>query len=189
MNDTAVITTFLVDNSGALSLADHTAPVTRSDVYLDNGAWAESPEALVEEMLSLQPLMWAVAQIYDEHATGDMPADAEKGAADWLMSMDQRTFDRAVVGPLKLWFADVPDWGTDEDDYVPDTSTAEGAAFQFFRDLDDHRWGPTLGVRVIEGDRPGSNYCVATIGHKRDIDRINTVALAAGIPVRFKRQA
>ena len=79
------------------------------------------------------------------------------------------------------WFGEQPGWAF-EDDYLPESGTAQGAAMEYFRDVtrDELR---TLGVKVIEGEFPGSTYYAAEIGG--GIDEANHAAEVAGISVRF----
>ena len=60
------------------------------------------------------------------------------------------------------------------------------SAYRFFSSMDyaDLR---TLGVKVIEGEFPGSSYFEAEL--RIPIDEANARAEAAGIPVRFKLKA
>ena len=60
------------------------------------------------------------------------------------------------------------------------------SAYRFFSNMDyaDLR---TLGVKVIEGEFPGSTYFEAEL--RIPIDEANTRAEAAGIPGRFKLKA
>ena len=78
-------------------------------------------------------------------------------------------------------FGEQPGWAF-EDDYLPESGTAQGAAMEYFRDMarDELR---TLGVKVIEGEFPGSTYYAAEMGG--GIDEANHAAEAAGIPARF----
>ena len=57
------------------------------------------------------------------------------------------------------------------------------SAYQFFNSMDyaDPR---TLGVKVIEGEFPGSTYFEAEL--RIPIEEANARAEAAGIPIRFK---
>jgi hypothetical protein len=85
------------------------------------------------------------------------------------------------VPAIVKWFGEQPGWAF-EDDYLPETGTAQGAAMEFFRGMarDELR---TLGVKVIEDEFPVSTYYAAEIGD--GIDEANHTAEAAGFPVRF----
>ena len=79
------------------------------------------------------------------------------------------------------WFGEQPDWAF-EDDYLAESGTAQGAAMEFFRDVTRDELRPP-GVKVIEGEFPGSTYYAAKMGG--GIDEANHAAEAAGIPARF----
>ncbi len=110
-----------------------------------------------------------------------LPEEPEEGAVAWLLSLTTKEFEDRVVPEIEIWFAEPPDWSY-EDDYLPESGTAQGAALEFFRDMtrDERR---TLGVKVIEGEHPGSTYYAAEL--RGDIGEANRAAEAAGIPVRF----
>jgi N-formylglutamate amidohydrolase len=112
----------------------------------------------------------------------EMPEDPIDGALDWLRSLDDETFRLQIVPQIQAWLGEPPDWGSYEEDYIPDGATARGAAYVFFRDQDLGTLR-TLGVKVIEGDFPGSTYYAAEVC--RGIDAANTAAWEHGIPVRF----
>jgi hypothetical protein len=85
------------------------------------------------------------------------------------------------VPDIETWFEEPPDWNF-EDDYLPDSGTAQGAALAFFSDMAADEL-ETLGVEIVEGDHPGSDYYAAEL--RGDIDAANRAAEKAGIPVRF----
>ncbi len=110
-----------------------------------------------------------------------LPEEPEEGAEDWLLGLTGNQFEDRVVPVIETWFGEPPDWNY-EDDYLPKSGTAQGAALKFFLDMagDDLE---TLGVEVILGEHPGSTYYAAEL--RGDIEEANRAAEAAGIPVRF----
>ena len=203
------IAVFEVSDGGTLRMANYAEAKTRAEFYeYVAGFWSGSPTDLAEAMGECQPLAWAVHSIYsdfrdeleadlrDAHGAGSghkrkladlkarldaLPEEPEEGAADWLLSLTSKEFEGRVVPEIEKWFGKPPNWSF-EDDYLPESGTAQGAALEFFRDMaaDDLK---TLGVEVIEGEHPGSTYYAADL--RGDIDEANRAAEAAGIPVRF----
>ena len=205
----ASITEFEVADGGTLRMANYAEAETRAEFY-DHVAsfWSRSPKDLAEAMDECQPLAWAVHSIYsdfrdeleadlqDAQGAGSghkrkladlkarlqaLPEEPEEGAVDWLLSLSPKEFEDRVVPVIETWFGDPPNWNF-EDDYLPESGTAQGAALEFFRDMTADEL-ETLGVDVVEGEHPGSTYYAAEL--RGDIEEANRAAEAAGIPVRF----
>jgi hypothetical protein len=172
--------------------------------------WSGSPQALADAMDRCQPLAWAVHSIYTDlrdELSADvleaqkagsrqtkrlaalqarlraMPEEPEDGVEAWLLALTTREFEDWVTPEIEKWFEQPPNWNF-EDDYLRESGTAQGAALEFFRSKDSESLD-VLGVRIVEGDRPGSSYFAAEL--VREIDAANAVAVAYGIPVRFLR--
>lgn len=155
-----------------------------------------------------QPLAWAVQSIYsdfrneleadlqDAQGAGSghkrkladlkarlqaLPEEPEEGAVDWLLGLTNEDFEDRVVPVIETWFGEPPNWNF-EDDSLPESGTAQGAALEFFRDMASDEL-ETLGVDIVEGEHPGSTYYAAEL--RGDIDEANRAAEAAGIAVRF----
>jgi hypothetical protein len=63
-----------------------------------------------------------------------LPEEPEEAAAAWLLSLTRKAFeDRAVPQPEKC-LEEPPNRGI-EDDCLPTSGTAQGAALAFFRDM------------------------------------------------------
>ena len=203
------VTEFEVDSGGTLSMLGTYQPETRAEFYEDvAGYWSGSPQALADAMDKCQPLAWAVHSVYSEfrdELSSDveeaqkagtdhkkrlaalqarlrtMPEEPEDGVEVWLLALTTREFEEWVSPEIEKWFESPPDWAF-EDDYLPQSGTAQGAAMEFFQSMDvDQR--ETLGVEVVEGEHPGSTYYAAEL--RNDIDQANRTAQQAGIPVRF----
>lgn len=110
-----------------------------------------------------------------------LPEEPEEGAVDWLLNLSSEEFAGRVMPQIESWFSEAPNWNF-EDDYLPETSTAQGAALEFFRDMSNDDL-ETLGIDIVEGDRPGSTYYAAEL--RGDLEAANRAAEVAGIPVRF----
>lgn len=205
-------TEFLVDSSGTLTMAFVKEPEIRSEFYASlSESWSESPAHLAQAMGECSPLAWAVHSIYSDirdeiqaaldainenpgvfnAKTGafnarfqSMPEKPEQGVVDWLLLLSAHEFEERIVPAVKIWLSSPPNWNS-EDDYLPRSETAQGAALEFFQHMDGDAI-ETLGVTIVEGEHPGSTYYAAEL--KYDIDTANKAATAAGIPVRFKRR-
>ena len=70
------------------------------------------------------------------------------------MGLTRKEFKERVVPKIDRWFGEGPDWSF-ELDYLPESGTAQGAALEFFRDMPAANLR-VLGVRVVEGEQPGS---------------------------------
>jgi hypothetical protein len=202
------VTKFEVDPGGALSIANYKEANTRAELYEDVVSYWSDPLGLSEAMTNCEPLAWAVHSIYSEirseleadvvaaqkgHSKNrkrrtalqarlrSMPQEPTVGVQPWLLTLTSREFDAWISPEIEKWFEKEPDW-VFEDDYLPKTATAQGAALEFFLSMDRDQL-EMLGVQVIEGDFPGSSYYAAELGV--DISKANRAAKKAGIPVRF----
>ena len=203
------ITEFEVTEGHTLRMANYAEPETRTEFYeVVADRWKGSPQDLCDAMYECQPLAWAVNSIYSnfrDEVVADvgaaevdaklnkrrivalkerlkkLPEEPEEGATAWLLGLTKSEFEANVVPQIQEWFSEPPDWNF-ENDYLPQTGTAQGAALEFFRSMDADAVD-LLGVNIVEGDRPDSSYYAAELrGH---IDVANRAAEAAGLPVRF----
>ncbi len=205
------ITEFEVTEGGTLRMADYAEAETRAEFYEDVAdRWEGSPQDLSDAMDDCQPLAWAVHSIYSDFrdeivadigaAETDakhnkrriavlkerlkkLPEEPEEGASDWLLGLTTSEFEANVVPQIQEWFSEPPDWNF-EDDYLPQTGTAQGAALEFFRSMDANSVD-LLGVDIVEGEHPGSTYYAAEL--RGDIEAANTAAISCGLAVRFVR--
>jgi hypothetical protein len=90
-----------------------------------------------------------------------------------------------VHAELDAWLRDEPDWNW-EDDYLPDRATGQGAAFEYFNEAESEV-RKALKIRVIEGDRPGSNYIAAEL--HMSVEEANAIAEENGWTIRFVRES
>ena len=86
-----------------------------------------------------------------------------------------------MVSQIQDWFSESPDWNSEED-YLPQVGTARGAALLFFSSMDAHTMN-LLGVRIVEGEHPGSTYYAAEL--RGDLNVANQAAEAVGLGIRF----
>lgn len=210
-DDVQPVTEFEVHGSKTLWMADFVERKIRSEFYeAVSEWWSKSPAHLADAMDECQPLAWAVHSLYTEvrddiqsdlegvmRRSGTfekrayalkkrlfaMPEEPEEGVQDWLLTLTQVEFEQRIVPSIKKWFASPPDWNW-EDDHLPRDGTAQGAALEFFKNMDGDALD-ILGVTIVEGAHPGSTYYAAEL--MKEIDAANKAADAAGIPVRFKK--
>ena len=204
------VTEFEVCEGGALRVADFDEAQTRADFFEDAAfQWRDSPQSLHDAMVDCPPLAWAVHSIYSEfrdEIEADLkaalvrerenreriaalksrlsllPEEPHDGAPEWLLGLVTSEFETRIVPDIEDWFSSPPDWSF-EDDYLDESGTAQGAALLFFQDMDPDEL-ETLGIDIVEGDRPGSTYYAAELN--QDINDANLAALDAGIPVHFR---
>ena len=82
---------------------------------------------------------------------------------------------------IEQWLAEPVDWN--ESDWFPRDWDGQGQAYRFFQGLDpDVR--DALGIVVVEGDHPGSDYFAAEL--RSGIDGANAKATELGLPFRFR---
>jgi hypothetical protein len=202
---------FYVVNDKTLWVADFRELTKRSEFYdYVYTFWRRSPEELAEAIDNCEPLRWEVHRIYSgmrdkvvkalflvkntkkpdkkrvaalNRRLDQLPQEPDEGMTDWLLSLTQTEFEESVTPPLEQWFADRPDWNYEED-YLPEGSTAQGAALEFFRNEDPETLD-SLGIEIIEGDRPGSTYYAAEL--RTPIDEANKKAEQLKLPIWFER--
>jgi len=207
------VTEFEVSYGGTLQMANFTEANTREGYYQDVAdQWEGSPEDLYDAMDQCQPLAWAVHSIYSEfreEIANDLKSaqrrstpnrhrvatfrkrlktlaeEPEEGAGDWLLGLTTQEFETRVLPVIQEWFDAAPDWNV-EDEYLPASGTAQGAALLFFENMDENLLSG-LGVEIVYGDRPGSTYYAAEL--TGDIGKANQAAKERGVPVSFKAAA
>ena len=203
---------FDVDEYGTLSDAAFVPKTRREEMYSGIPSdWSKSPADLSYAMRLCPPLAWSIYESYenardeleeqidaldlDTEAGRDkaaelqakldgMPSEPEGNAERWLSGLDDATFRGAIVPIVQKWLSEEPDYRF-EDDYLDHESSAEGLAFVIFRALDDDE-REKMGVGIVEGDRPGSNRCFATL--QIDIKKANKAAETTRQPFRFRRK-
>ena len=209
MTEDETVLEFEVHDGGTLIVANFAELTTRAEFYEDVAdRWADSPQDLLDAMSDCQPLAWEVQSIYSEvrdeiesalhdaetkassnkpriaalkKRLANLPEEPEESAAEWLLSLTNYEFESRVIPAIEKWFDGEPNWSY-EDDYLPSGMTAQGAALDYFRNMD----GSTLeqlGVVIVEGDRPGSTYYAAEL--EGDIAHENAVAVKHNLDIRF----
>ena len=206
---TEPITEFAVCDGGTLSMADFADATTRAEFYAGVAdRWEDSPKSSADAMADCEPLAWAVHPLYTNFREkleedirsaedGDkpnrkeiaslkarleaMPQEPFDGTSKWLQGLTTTEFETLIVPSIQAWFAEPPDWDS-EDDHLPESGTAQEAALDLFRSMDADDVD-LLGIDLVEGEHPGSSYYAAEL--RGDIDVANRAAEAAGLRLRF----
>ena len=185
------VTYFEVDKYGTIRYVDFYEIKTRDDAFdLSFEYDVATPATLVDAAEKCSPLQWEIESFYTEYRENpahpdrldSMPEEREEEWAKWLLSIDDKTF-YCLRERIKKWLSGEPRWST-EDDYIDYWKMNEGAVFRFF----ENETGDVLdalGVEIIEGDRPGSNYRGAELCIP--IEEANAIAEAKGLSYRFRK--
>jgi len=188
---TSEMTIFEVDSYGTISASDCYKPKRRADFYEIGDYDTCSPKRLIEAAEKHPPLQWLIAGCYTNYRKNPahparlktMPENSDKGWIDWVVGADKQTFS-ALIEDVNKWLSEEPNWSWEEDYFVV-SGDPERAAFELLKDEPDELLD-ALGVLIVEGDRPGSNYCYAELS--RPIEEANTVAEGKGLDYRFQKK-
>jgi len=186
-----IITWFEVNDSGTIRYANFAESNKRFDYYSDYGNDLSTPAQLISEADNCQPLVWHIGNHYSDYREDPahperlltLPEEPEDGWKDWVLEMDEQTFD-SLMDSILAWFDQEPDW-TYEEDYIPDRATAQGAALAYFND--DRELCRLLGIKTVEGEYPGSSYYAAEL--RGTVEAANAAADSAGLAIRFRKEA
>jgi len=180
---------FEVDDYGTLSYANFEEPRTRREIYNENTV-ADFEVQRIEARSSLCMLIQDCFRESIESGAGfdlGMAQDIdERVENDWPQWFEQAIgSDRqAIDAQINAWLDDAPDWDA-EGEAIYRNGTAQGAAYHYFcsqprEDLE------ALGVRVIEGDCPGSTYFAAEL--HLSPEEANAIAIEQDWAIRFVRE-
>jgi len=183
---------FEVGEGGVLSFANY-ENLDRADAY----CLPRADQLSVEDIECCQPLQWKVSALHledlearewdeDDERAADSRSLAQIAETDWpawFRGLQGQRRDE-VLAELDAWRHDEPDWDWEED-YLPDRATGQGAAFEYFNDA-EFAVLEALKIRVVEGDRPGSNYIAAEL--HMPIEEANAIAEENGWTIRFVRE-
>ena len=180
---------FEVDDYGTLSYANFEEPRTRREIYNENTV-ADFDVQRIEARWSLCVLIQDCFRESIEGGAGlslgmDQDID-ERVENDWPQWFEQAIGpDRfAIDTQINAWLDDEPDWDA-EGEAIYRNATAQGAAYGYFcsqprEDLE------ALGIRVIEGDCPGSSYLAAEL--QLSPEEANAIAIDQDWSIRFVRE-
>lgn len=190
--NTNEVTIFEVNSYGTISAVDCYKPERRADFYELGDYDTCTPKRIVEAAEKHPPLQWLIAERYTNYRENlahpgrlkSMPEDSDKGWIGWVVGADDQTFS-ALIEEVKKWLSEEPNWKWEEDYFIV-SGDSEKAAFELLQDESDEVLD-ALGVIIVEGDRPGSNYCYAELS--RPVEEANKVAEVNGLEYRFQKKS
>ena len=165
----------------------------REDIYNVSLRRLNTPADLVYEMNNCRALEAEMVSFYESEGGGSgsspaarnrrtaRPLPVEEQTRAWLLTVNQGFFTKILVPHVTQWLREPWEAG-EEDDVLP--RSGQGVALRYFDDMARTALD-TLGVKVIEGECPGSSYYAAEL--RRPIAEANRAAEAAGLRVRFRR--
>lgn len=174
---------FEVGEFGTINEADAPELTQRSDIW---DVWDRQPrdsEHLIGEIEQIGPL---------ESHFEDYADDFNEARPEFIAARDWRAWIRheGRAGLDEFWavveqWLDAPiDWS--EYEYMPREAFAMGRAYNFFSSMDrDLR--RELGVVIVEGSCPGSDYFAAEL--RQPIVMANAAAERLELPFRFRAEA
>ena len=119
------------------------------------------------------------------HALEDLPSDPDlDDLAQFVQSLSRAGFT-ALRTRMTAWAAELPDRQVEADCFVDPLANSQETVLRFFCDEMDQEMRNHLGVRIVEGQFPGSSYYAAEL--TIDPEEATRRAAAADIPVRFVR--
>ena len=177
-------------------------PEIWADLYNVSDVRPRDPEQLIREVEDIYPLQMEL-QRRAESRCEDLAAelgqlrvgsprhahieqlledlsDPDMGWAEWIRLEGKAGID-GVWGVVQEWLAQPVDWG--QADYFPADWHGTGRAYQFFRQMDQDALD-ALGVVIVEGCHPGSDYFAAEL--RGEIEDANAAAERLGLPFRFR---
>lgn len=113
--------------------------------------------------------------------------DALEGGArdwtDWVTSQGKAGLQQ-FKDAIESWLQESVSW--DAMEWWDDTWSGQGRALVFFQQM-DHSLVEELGVRIVEGEHPGSTYYAAEL--RVSIEDANEAAAELKLPFRFRTVA
>jgi hypothetical protein len=193
---------FEVNEWGTIVEADVREPRIWADLYGVSDVRPRDPEHLIRELENIYPLQMELQQRAEsrceelevrlrqlgagssrharvEQLLEDL-SDPERGWAEWIRQEGKAGMD-GIWDVVQAWLTQPVDW--DQSDYFPADWHGTGRAYEFFRQLDPEVLA-ALGVVIVEGDHPGSDYIAAEL--RSEIDEANVAAANLGLPFRFR---
>ena len=162
---------FRVLEGGTLWLEGVELPASRAEAYdLALGA-AVDVSRLVNAADDCEPLAW---YLESERENAEGPEDL----TEWLESLSSRDWQEVIRG-VRQWLLQKPDWA-DESDHIPPTARPQGAALEFFRDWDSKDLA-AIGVKIVEGEHPGSSYYAAELRLEPAVANAASMRLKLGV--------
>lgn len=175
---------FEVSEFRTLWYANFEEPTTRYDAY----GFCRTSDVDASMLEHHSDLYEPIQALYRDHlrqneAIGDEAEIDKLVEKNWLKwSQQARGMDEDRIGEIiHSWLSEAPDSCQEGDDYYK-TGNAQGAAYYRFLNEDPDLMD-ALGIVVIEGNCPGSNYYAAEL--HTEVEEANSVAAERGWTIRF----
>lgn len=205
--NTAKLTTYRVTADGVIIVPDIPEPQTRSDVFERvDVRYVHTCQELIEVIESCPPLEQRFRRLsLDYHHEHTHPSSfvnrlvdnrGPRSGAQQLILRALRTnpdggwrqwIEYGGDSTLEPFLQRVRDWLNEkvnwcESDYFDTVWNGQAAAFSEFEDLPQAIL-KALGVRILDGDMPGSNYQAVEL--RKDLEAANQAAEVLGLDFRF----
>ena len=164
--------------AGLVLLIENCAPLTQRFRALANRFLVENagPDAFINQLQSPSGQRTGRQKLILQL----IRRDPEDGWQPWI----EYNGDEALEGFLELvrdWLAEDIDWS--ECEYFEGPSNGQQAAYLYF-EHEPRAFLKALGVELVEGDVPGSDFCAARL--TKTIEEFNTVAQLLELDCRFR---
>lgn len=191
---------FVVDDDGTIAEEGVGEPKTRADVFLIDVESIGSPARLIEQVSMCPPLEWifrgecalfaqgvqedlhGVLRKLNQRALEALVHAVEDEEDGWRAMIEIQGIDGLPQHKdlVSKWLAAPVDW--DEQEWFSRNWSGVSRAYNFFQMLarSDQQ---CLGLTVVEGEMPGSDYFAARL--ETDVQQANRVALKMRLPIRF----
>ncbi len=100
----------------------------------------------------------------------------------WAAAVGEEAFVAWANAEIEKWLDEEPSGAEYDDNYFDIPPTGEDYARDYF--LSEERLAAKLGVDVVEGDQPGSNYSYAVL--EVPVAEANARAQTLGVPIIFR---
>ncbi|MBC7548534.1 MAG: hypothetical protein H7224_07805 [Polaromonas sp.] len=196
---------FEVNDHGTIVESGNDEPEINSDVYESiSVAYLKTPQDVVDEVDSYEELRSHFAHLASdelEQVESDLDdddlakpqrkallklraalQDEDEGWRDWVLLDGKKGVPR-FRDAIEEWLGEPVNWMAT--DFWPQGWSSQGRALSFFRNMDFRITG-ALGVKITEGEHPGSSYYAAEL--RSDITAANAAAVELGLPFRFREE-
>jgi len=198
--------TFIVTDSGTLSLDGYKSPETREEAYNISSNNFLTPSGLAFEADEHLPILWELQGLfYGWRKNEIIRLSASNTDVMHLKAFDIKWDEDHLddVTNVKYWLESLPkdqfssitrnmhNWGLedpsgDDDEYIDEPMSGQDMAYQMFSDGCYSDESEILGIEIVEGDHPGSSYIAAVLSIP--IIEANKKANELDLDLRFKNQ-
>ena len=178
-----VFNTFIVTDSGTLSLYGYKSPETRKEAYNISSNDFLTPSGLAFEADIHQPVLWQLQHLFYDWRKDEILKlsvsskdairlrefeirwdedylDEVTNVTYWLESLTKDQFS-SISKNMHNWGLDHP--SGDDDEYIYEPMSGQDMAYQMFSDGCYSGESEILGIEIVEGDHPGSSYIAAEL--------------------------